>query len=337
MYNSMIDILDERIKAKLEYERNVNMIRLQHEISQCNDDAVLNKLKHELYEYDIDMHLGIYMLRTRPIINEYQSLKNKPKKLSFKQNTALESDARYQDLYKQYCKIAEQYIDINDEACQNNVMQCKNCNSSLINTDDGIYVCEECGVKDNFFDDSPSFKDVNRVNMFVRYKYKKKSHFQECIDKYQNKQKVNIPDKVYIDIKELMKRKGINTETVTIDHITTFIKELGYKKYKDASKYIYYVITNKEHPNIAAYEEIILDMFNRVIEEYESMKQTGEIQNRSNFLNVNYILYQLLRIAGYNCSQHEFPMIRTPQKIKEHDEMFEKICNKLGWIPYPIM
>ena len=51
----------------------------------------------------------------------------------------------------------------------------------------------------------------------------------------------------------------------------------------------------------------------------------------SYILNCQYILYQLLRLLKYKCQPSDFFMLKTIDKIHEHDDMWFKICERLKW------
>ena len=53
--------------------------------------------------------------------------------------------------------------------------------------------------------------------------------------------------------------------------------------------------------------------------------------DRSNFLNSNYVLFQLLRKNGHACEFSSFYCLRTPTSRIMHDNICERIFADLGW------
>lgn len=52
---------------------------------------------------------------------------------------------------------------------------------------------------------------------------------------------------------------------------------------------------------------------------------------RSNFLNSNYVLFQLMRKHNYPCEFSSFYCLRTLQSRMQHDRICRRIFTKLGW------
>jgi hypothetical protein len=53
--------------------------------------------------------------------------------------------------------------------------------------------------------------------------------------------------------------------------------------------------------------------------------------NRKNSLNYFYLLRQLWRQAGITRYQYLIPILKENNKVRESDEIYKKICEKLGW------
>ena len=53
--------------------------------------------------------------------------------------------------------------------------------------------------------------------------------------------------------------------------------------------------------------------------------------DRKNSLNVQYVLYQLLRRHGHPCNAENFSLPKTEKCKAFHDEVCKEIFSKLGW------
>ena len=72
-------------------------------------------------------------------------------------------------------------------------------------------------------------------------------------------------------------------------------------------KYIYHKITDHEIPDITHLENNLMSDFDSLLEMYDSTFKT----NRKNFINNQYVLYQLLRKYKYNCRKEDFQFLKT--------------------------
>jgi hypothetical protein len=193
---------------------------------------------------------------------------------------------------------------------------------------------------DNTLEDPQSsivYTDNNRVNLNVKYKYEKKCHFRDTLNQFQGLQNKPIPVAVINDLKDMIDKHGLcnqeETEAlkrysrVTIDHIRLFLTETGHNKYYEDLQLIYSKISGKKCPDISRYEKQLYDDFDELVEAFLSLPDT----NRKNFLNVHYVLRQLLKRRGYKVGENHLSNLKTPSRMREHDDIYQKCCEKLHW------
>ena len=60
---------------------------------------------------------------------------------------------------------------------------------------------------------------------------------------------------------------------------------------------------------------------------YEPLKN----QKRTGFLNYYYVLFKLLDIMKENELLPHIPLLRTKQRLREHDRVWCKVCAELDW------
>ena len=53
--------------------------------------------------------------------------------------------------------------------------------------------------------------------------------------------------------------------------------------------------------------------------------------DRKNFINTQYVLYQLLRRHKHPCNKCDFSILKTIDRECFHDEVCKKLFEKLGW------
>ena len=52
--------------------------------------------------------------------------------------------------------------------------------------------------------------------------------------------------------------------------------------------------------------------------------------NRKNFMNTNFVFHKIFELLGEDEEAEKYPYL-ADDKLDEHDELWEKICNYLEW------
>ena len=190
----------------------------------------------------------------------------------------------------------------------------------------GNIICKNCGKIYNELEDTVNYNDYSRVNITQRYHYEKRCHFRDTINQYQGKQNKYIPQKVYEDVKYMIEMQGLDLNKVTIKHIGMFLSETKNSKYYEDKQLIYSVITKKEKPDISKYEKKLFEDFEKLVEVFLKIKG-----DRKNFLHAHYVLTQLLLRQGVKLPENSLNSLRTPARLREHDDIYQKCCDLLGW------
>lgn len=185
------------------------------------------------------------------------------------------------------------------------------------------------------------YNDTTRLNWSQRFKYDKRLHFKETITKYQGLQHTNIPPKVLQDVITMIELHGLADTTksnpkeryssVTKKHIKMFLNESGNDNtdyYEDVAL-IHSKITGIPCPNIQHLEKGLYQDFEQLVEVFLSFP--AEVVDRKNFLNAHYILRQLMLKRGIVVPDDDLNNLRTPNRQRTHDEIYQMCCEKLGW------
>ena len=56
-----------------------------------------------------------------------------------------------------------------------------------------------------------------------------------------------------------------------------------------------------------------------------------EKDRRISFLNYYFIIYKLLELMGQTELMTQVPLLKTRLRIKQHDTLWQQVCEKLGW------
>ena len=193
--------------------------------------------------------------------------------------------------------------------------KCQNCGSSEFIEIDYERICESCHAIDPHyavFATSPGYSTYQQ-----RYAYSCTNYFIKAIQRYQGKQNCTIPDVVYENLKDV---------EPTRENILRALKEFKLTRhYKNAHR-IYHDLTGKFIDDIEHLERQLLSDYNDFIRVYHTLGI-----DRKNFLNVQYVLYHLLRRHGHPCDARNFSLPRTDACKAFHNEIFTRVFHELGW------
>lgn len=290
----------------------------------------VSNLRQRIKDLESASVLSLYMFRTCDLLDEFRNLQTKSISTFTAKNKDITIENRKKEIIMRYLCIAQEYIDIINFQQKASKMMCS-CGSTdfVLDNDDSKYICQKCFVSIDRLDDSPSYKDTDRVNMSSRYTYTKKGHFLDTIKRFQGIQNTDPKriEKVVEDIRNEMRLHNLTEKTITKDQIYMFLSENELRKHYEDLNLIHHIITGIPCPNISEYENILLELFDKQEEAYSKVERSGRI----NSLNVNYKLYKLLQRVGYPCRKDDFYILKTKNKEDEHDETMKEAWKLLGW------
>ena len=237
-----------------------------------------------------------------------------------------------------YIRVAKKYceVELRKQVPRTMRIVCSICKSDKFDIEnDTTHICRNCGNQKDIFNISPSHKDTSRINTALRYTYKRKIHFKDCINQYQGKQNSNINSKVFDDLRENIRLhelcNGDDYSRVTKEHLMMFLKDRGYTKHYEDINLIYKIITGNPTDDIGYLEEALLHDFNILTDMYDKkFKQTNRISRKS-FINTQYVLFQLLKRHGHPCRSADFNILKTVDRKSLHEEIISELFNDLGW------
>lgn len=207
--------------------------------------------------------------------------------------------------------------------------KCQYCgNEMCVNNNDGIIVCDKCGNVERILIESeiPSYKDSGADKPI--YPYKRLNHFMECINQFQAKENINIPDEVYDKIIKCFKRKRISDfKSLSLNDVRDVLKSLKMNKYYEHVSFIYSKISGNPPPRLTYTEENKLKtLFKKVDKSF--IKYCPK--DRSNFFNYNYLLHKLFRIMNMEQYLIYFPLLKSKEKLMKQEEIWKLVCKDIG-------
>jgi hypothetical protein len=354
MSNIDIIAIDKQIRDKFNkqyeniyiYENRLCELKKTLQNNSLSERTIgeLTESQEKLSKYieDTKNHVqyNFYILETIDLIEEYKKILNKPIKLTF-MGKPTKNNKEKQDIIDKYVNIIKDYVKLeeNSKKPSPKYISCVNCDNKkdFDIIDRSIYVCTKCFAQQTVLKYNSSYNDIDRINISSKYMYDRKVHFRDCIKQYQGKQNSTIPEKVYLElINELDNHhilldnpnKEIRFKNVTKNHVLLFLKELGYSNHYENVHLIHFMLTGKKPHDISSLEDKLLDDFDILTELYD--KEYKDI-NRKNFINTQYVLYQLLSRHKYKCNKEEFIILKTIDRKFFHDEVCQHLFENLGW------
>ena len=363
--------LNSAVLKRMEKEETVNEEKIQlldtllldtshhldssvYEELQAMKKAVLNEKKTSR---------ALFFARTHALIDEYTKILKKPISHIKEDNVPIikrknELIVAFLDIIRQMTKSKEWTdLDIPDNPEKLDNIDLTSCCPSCENTDEDRFeiddfnrkTCLNCSTQQYAIETGVTHRDYIRVNIVGKFIYNRVLHFQDCIKQYQGKQNCKIPDKLYqdLDAKFTAYRlliPGANDDgsllpnhirysKITRNHIMMFLKELRYTKHYENVNLIYFTLTNKRLDDITHIEDRLIEDFKELVSLYDDIhgKDKPEELDRKNFMNVQYLLFQLLRRHGHPCKIENFTILKTVDRKLFHDTICKNLFDKLGW------
>lgn len=209
-----------------------------------------------------------------------------------------------------------------------NVPYCDNCKvEMIIDLNNGQIICSKCGLqKLAFIDcDKPSYKEPTHEMSY--YPYKRINHFNEILAQLQGKENTTIPQDVYDKIKIEIKKDRLSINDIDETKIRYYLKKLGFNKYYEHIQFIHYQLSGQPPLLTPEIEDRMRTMFRDIQGPYSECPLT---KNRKNFISYYYVLYKFFQLLEINI-QKNISLLKSKERLSEHDKIWKYICEKLGW------
>jgi hypothetical protein len=197
-----------------------------------------------------------------------------------------------------------------------------------IHQSEGCYICQRCGETETTIIESeiPSHKDI--INEKQKYPYKKSNHLKEKLNQFQSKENAHIEQYVYDVIEKDLKKRRIIPKNITPPLIRIILKKYRLTEYYEHLQQIYCKVSGTTPISLPReIEEKIINMFQNMQESFSYHCPN----TRSNFLNYSYVLNKLFHILELEQHAKYFSLLKSKDKLKEQDNIWEKICSDMNW------
>ena len=207
---------------------------------------------------------------------------------------------------------------------------CESCGKEMVfSANEALFTCEHCGAVEFVLIDSdkPSYKDPPREVTY--YAYKRINHFNEWLAQFQAKESTEIPDEVFQNILEELRKERISTNsTIKPSKIKEILKKLKCSNYYDHVPYILNRINGKNAAVMGReVEEKLRFMFKEIQPSFQRHCPAG----RSNFLSYGYVLYKFCELLELDEYLHCFPLLKNRDKLYNQDKIWKLICQDMKW------
>lgn len=335
LHNNIIDDYKkqkENYNKKYDKESDSNKKSiLKNKIKECNEyinEYYLNngELLFDYYNDDFKTSTNDVSNTDNSILNFFNDNKNiVDKKDIDKLNKKDDTIIKYMS------NIDDTYLNNNLDDIDDKINICKNCgnNNLTYKTLESEVFCNKCGYTEKvlFENDKTSYKETPKEISY--FAYKRINHFNEWITQFQGKETTQIPNKIYKNIiEEIKKDVHLDIKNITNAQVRIILKKLKYNKYYENIPNIINIITNRQAPIITReYEEKLRSMF----KEIQVPFMNNCPQNRKNFLSYSYVLHKFCELLELDHLLHHFSLLKSREKLQQQDFIWKKICNDLEW------
>jgi hypothetical protein len=199
-----------------------------------------------------------------------------------------------------------------------------------------VVVCA-CGCENSAPKESTSYRDIDRVTISGKYVYDRRVHFRECLAQYQGKENCTVAPEVIDALIEQFKHHNLliasddekeKFKNITKKHVSMFLKELGISKHYDNVNLIHSLITGVPADDISHLENALMEDFVTLTDLYERKFRND---TRKNFINTEYVLYQLLIKYKHKCRADDVAVFKSADRKLNHDDICRTLFEELGW------
>jgi len=230
-----------------------------------------------------------------------------------------------QTLFGKYLFLLNENTIAPKQKHQNTMCTLCNIEKTLI-ISEGLLVCMECGNSEHLIIESEAPNHRNATIEKPKYPYKKLNHLIEKLNQFQSKESINISDDVFEKITFEKNKKKI--ENINVNHIKQILHKYRLTHLYEHVQYIYCRYTKVQAPTLTRNEE---ELIKKMFRETEIPFMKYRPNTRSSFLNYSYVIHKILILINKTEFLQYFPLLKSKEKLKNQDAIWQKICKDLNW------
>jgi hypothetical protein len=317
------------------------------ELQRCADPLKRKEIEREIASIEGREEEFAYLLEAAPILSEYvkatEDVPPEPQGIlaafgdfgDMSGYISKTDTAHKERLTAEYYRTTDpSYVSEEDLRVDNGT--CARCQGSNIVTD-GYVVCASCGcVAGESSEFHVSYRDVQELTMKLPFAYKRSNRFRECLSTLQAKENTEIPPHVIDAVQnEINKAQIADLTSLDTPKMKAILKRVGLQKYYEHSPALILAVNGLSPVNIPPHvEEQFNIMFNAIQEPFEIVRKEVA-PKRKNFLSYPYILRQCSILLNDHELSERFPLLKSADKLRVQDLIWQGICELLDWEFHP--
>ena len=333
LHNKKLEYFESEKKNLKNYINELNKLKSE---KQINNIKKIDILETKIDNINNDNELNNYLLDFFALISEtksednYEELSQKGKMDTFINSKINNSKI---ELYNNYITLFDDSL-TPIPIIKHNKMVCKNCGSDsfIYESKQSAEICSKCGNIEMLLsnENEPSYS--SNIEKETVFNYKRNNHFQECLNQLQAKENTTIPTKIIEDLNTEFKKYNItDPKLFTISLVKSVLKKLKYNKYYEHIPTIINQFCGLKAPKLTPdLEQQLKIMFDEIQIPFEKYSEII-CPARKNFLNYNYVFYKMCELLNKDEFLSCFPLLKSREKLYEHDQIWKGICNDLYW------
>jgi hypothetical protein len=316
-----------------------------------NDDKnkkTLQNLKNEKKKLDNNTVLCEYLLDSAQIIEKYIRLETRESELLNLNELSEEISLELNEINEKKTDLVEEYLlkfepesKMHKMTIKHESLICSDCNVTFTIANSYL-VCPLCGICKNTIEQANelSYKEKQDYDYRPQFTYDKRSHLEDWLRRFQNKEARAIPQDVLDKVILEAKKERINDlNALTEEKVKRYLKKLNLNDYYDNVIGIINRLNGRPPFTLTQeIEEKIKKMFQQIQEPYEKFKPPS----RKNFLSYSYTLCKFFKILNLHEFARYFPLLKSNDKLRQQDDIFKKIVGYMSeidkttkWVFYP--
>jgi hypothetical protein len=200
--------------------------------------------------------------------------------------------------------------------------------------EEGILICnnKDCGKFITYIVDNNKPTNKEPPNEVSYTAYIRLNHFKEILSQFQAKETTQIPEEVIGAIRARIKKERIeDMSQITYDKMRDILRKLGFNKYFEHIQYINSLFGIKPPIMNEELHETLCVLFIEIQKPWAMHCPA----NRTNFFNYTYTLYQLCVLLDQTQYLPYIPLLKDLEKQRAQDQIWQQVCNTLGWLYIP--
>lgn len=232
-------------------------------------------------------------------------------------------------LIRNFIQVASNYAPLNLTMLSTNEPDhCSICRNPYSQDSEGKFICEGCGIYQDFLINSSDYSDLGRVSTGNGNDYNNQETFIKALMNYQGKQDAEFPDGIFEEFTDYCNRSKINMSTLNQETTRPIFKKLGYRdSYEDINLFLF-ILIQRPLPDVTQYETILLQDYDLFSQKYNEVKK----HDRESALGAQYVLFILMIRRKIPCKREDFRLADTPSIRISNDNMARRVFRELGWI-----